>query len=153
MKRPVKPSGTTGALVSWIEKPWPVAEKWAVIPPAVWSIGSELCSGALLKSKSTVWAEAERPKAAMVARNANLRRAIFMTGAPDGLECSVGTAAAPAAPCLVVLDGLLVRSGSGLVVGAHPAVGGQPPHLSNPTVPSKESQLPGWVVESVPSDQ
>jgi hypothetical protein len=53
----MNPCGTTGAVLSWMEYPWPVAEKCAVIPFTVWLIGNGEWSGALSKSNSTTWAE------------------------------------------------------------------------------------------------
>src|ERR1700690_795782 len=58
MKRPEKPTGTTGAVVSWMEYPCPVAEKCAVMPPTVKSMGKGVWSGALSKSNKTLCASA-----------------------------------------------------------------------------------------------
>jgi len=54
MQRPENPIGMSPRVFAlWIEYPWPVAEKWAVIPLTVWLIGSGVEGGALSKSNKT----------------------------------------------------------------------------------------------------
>src|ERR1051326_4343011 len=53
MHNPPKPTGVKPmVLAGWMEKPWPVEEKCAVTSPTVRSMGSDVCMGALSKSKT-----------------------------------------------------------------------------------------------------